>query len=87
MTLDLSSLCVIIIYMQMFLKMEAGDHVLSPTSVEVIKTRAFRLEPQRLKQGGGDILDVDGEVIPYGTVQLEVLRGFLKTYCPPTHGY
>jgi sphingosine kinase len=69
--------------LDMMLKLESGTHVNNP-SVEVIKTRAFRLEPQRLRHARGGILDVDGEEIQYGKVQFEVLRGFIKTFCPPS---
>ncbi len=67
--------------LDMFLKIEEGKHI-DNAAVQVIKTRQFRLEPQRLGHARGGILDVDGEEIHYGKVQFEVLRGFLKTYAP-----
>ena len=54
--------------LQMLLNMESGAHIHSPI-VETIPVRALRIEPS----SPGGYITVDGEVVPYGPVQAEVL--------------
>ena len=51
--------------LKMFLNMENGGHA-DMDAVEIIKCKAFRLEP--LNESGGN-LSLDGEEIGYGLVQ------------------
>ena len=65
----------------MFLGMEDGSHVKSDY-LEYVKTRSLRLTPERLGHRRGGILDIDGEEKPYGPIQMEILRAFLKVHSP-----
>lgn len=61
----------------MFLAIEEGHHIGKP-GLTVLKVRAFRFEPieRRKKQPG--ILDIDGEVVPFGPLEAGVLPKGLR---------
>ncbi len=58
----------------MMLSMGDGSHLNDP-GYEVVKVRAFRLEP--LNDNGGHLC-VDGEEVPYGPIQAQVLPGMAR---------
>ncbi len=58
--------------LQMFSETETGKHLDSPL-VEFVKIKAFRLEPQPYKQQSDGVLMVDGERVPYGNIQGEIM--------------
>lgn len=61
----------------MLLKMETGDHV-SCSDFGIVRAGAFRLEPD-LGQSG--IIAVDGEMIPYSSVQAQIHKGLARVMC------
>ncbi|XP_073833410.1 sphingosine kinase 1 [Musca autumnalis] len=66
---------------QFLLNLSSGTHLAeAPTShMQVIPVTAFRIEPDLNEQG---ILTVDGEKVPYGTLQAEIFPGLIKTMVP-----
>ena len=48
--------------------------------VESLRARAYRLEPAGRRQSH---MDVDGEVIDYGAVQISVAAAQLTIFCMP----
>ncbi len=58
----------------MMLSMGDGSHLNDP-GYEVVKVRAFRLEP--LNESGGHLC-VDGEEVQYGPIQAQVLHGMAR---------
>ncbi|XP_061386795.1 sphingosine kinase 2 [Musca vetustissima] len=66
---------------QFLLNLSSGTHLAeAPTShMQVIPVTAFRIEPDLSEPG---ILTVDGERVPYGTLQAEIFPGLIKTMVP-----
>lgn len=69
-----------------FVAIEEGGHA-AFDGVEIIRARAFRLVPSTNRDDLLGYLSLDGEPIPYGTVQAETHRGLANVICapPPQH--
>ncbi len=65
--------------LNMMLGMGDGSHLKDP-GYEVVKVRAFRLEP--LNESGGHLC-VDGEEVKYGPIQAQVLPGMARVMAKP----
>lgn len=66
---------------KLFSDTESGNHMDSPY-VEYVKIKAFRLEPLPLEAGSpvtGNLM-IDGEKIPYGNIQGEVMPSLANVY-------
>lgn len=54
--------------LNMFLSMENGEH-LGAKGLQLLKVKAFRLEPTARARSAPGILDVDGELMPFGRLE------------------
>ena len=64
-------------FQSIFAAMPVGHHVELP-GVEYYKVSAFRLEPT----GDRGIFAVDGERVPYSSLEIEVVPGIARVVCP-----
>ena len=61
----------------MFLGVEDGSHI-GAKGLELLKVKAFRLEPMERSSTQPGILDVDGEVVPFGAIEAKPHAGALR---------
>ena len=63
--------------LSMFLGVEDGSHI-GAKGLELLKVKAFRLEPMERSSTQPGILDVDGEAVPFGAIEAKPHAGALR---------
>ena len=63
--------------LDLFLKLEDGKHV-GCEGVTILRVRALRLEPQPRTARRPGIVDLDGEVLPFGSVSAKGYPGAMR---------
>jgi len=66
--------------LDIFLSMEDGSH-LGKKGLELLKVKGFRFEPAPRTPSRPGILDIDGELVPFGPIEAKAHPGGLRVMC------